>query len=305
MTLPNSTISPIPNNEPDAVPSLWNTRYEEIDQNFRNLDDRASVAEAELTAARGGKANLDARLDEMESNISAESIDMQNARDAALKYAIEQAGLANHGVRVLREQAQQQGVITIKNCGVVSGCAASKSSTATRNLNLTPGTCFANGRRYSVADSSNAASVPSNPGASAVTVHAYLFQDSGGLWRLAVTPIGTLVPGDAITIYQLTIPAHSTDATNPNLANVTLTDVRRIEALFPMLLDSPASVSPVLNLLSASDYTVSLDIVSAVGEPCRPDSLIVSSRSTNGFTVLLASAADSVVVRWKVSKLNN
>ena len=37
MTLPNHPITPIPNNEPEAIPSLWNTRYEEIDENFRSI----------------------------------------------------------------------------------------------------------------------------------------------------------------------------------------------------------------------------------------------------------------------------
>jgi hypothetical protein len=50
-----------------------------------------------------------------------------------------------------------------------------------------------------------------------------------GFWRLAVTAIGQAVPEDGILLYNLTLPANSTDATDPNLAKVTLTDVRRIE----------------------------------------------------------------------------
>jgi hypothetical protein len=305
MALPNQKITPIPNNEPDAVPSLWNTRYDEIDQNFSNLDDRTESVESEITTARGAKTSIGQRLDGLESTVGASSIDMQNARDAALKYAIEQAALANHGVLTLKEQAQQQGSITITNRGIVSGCAASKSTTATRNLNLTTGICFASGRSYSVAESTNAASVPSNSGASSVTVYAYLYRDAGGLWRLAVTPIGAAAPTDSIKIYAITIPANSTDATDPNLASVTLTDVRRIEALFPVVLDNPISVSVEINVLKSNDYTVDFDIVSAVGAPCETKSMVLSSRATNGFTVLLASAADNVVARWKISKLNN
>lgn len=58
MGLPHNTITPIPNNEPDAVPSLWNTRYAEIDENFSNLDSRTEAIEAEIEAARAGKPNL-------------------------------------------------------------------------------------------------------------------------------------------------------------------------------------------------------------------------------------------------------
>ena len=49
--LPNPSITPIPNNEPDAVPSLWNVRYQEIDENFDNLDNRAEAIESEIEAA--------------------------------------------------------------------------------------------------------------------------------------------------------------------------------------------------------------------------------------------------------------
>jgi hypothetical protein len=305
MALPHNSITPIPNNEPDAVPALWNTRYEEIDENFASLDGRVVSRENEINQARGGKASLDDRLDEMASDIGATSVDMQNATVAALKFAIDQAALANYGVRALREQIQQEGVVTILNRGVVSGCVASKSGTAARNLNLSAGICFANGRAYSLTDSANAASVPSNTGAGSVTVYAYLYQDAGGLWRLAVTPTGSDLPNGSIRIYNVTIPANSTDATDPNLTNVTLTDVRRIEAQFPQLLNSPASTSIVLQTLSESDYKLDFDVVSAVGAPCESKGIVVSSRATNGFTVLLASAADNVVVRWKASKLNN
>lgn len=58
MTLPNQSITPIPNNEPDAVPSLWNTRYEEIDENFASLDQRQTSTENEIEAARAGGDSL-------------------------------------------------------------------------------------------------------------------------------------------------------------------------------------------------------------------------------------------------------
>lgn len=305
MALPHTSITRIPNNEPDAVPSLWNNTYQEIDDNFANIDGRVVARENEISQARGGKGSLDERLDEMASDIGATSVDMQNATAAALKFAIDQAALANTGVRALREQAQQEGVVTITNRGVVKGCTATKSTTAARNLNIANGVCFANGRAYSVADGTNAASVPSNIGTGSVTVYAYLYQDASGLWRLAVTPIGSDLPDGSIKIYNVTIPANSTDATDPNLTNVTLTDVRRIEAQFPQVLDNPATASQVLNTLSANDYRLDFDVVSAVGAPCFTRHVKVSSRATNGFTLLLASAADNVVVRWRASKLNN
>lgn len=280
---------------------IANVQAKQLANRTKYLKTRAD----QVDSAKGAFADLPARLDAMETENEALGPDMQNATAAALKYALDQAALANYGVRALREQAQQAGIFTVINRGVVSGCAASKSGTAARNLNLSAGVCFANGRAYSVSDGTNAASVPSNTGSGSVTVYAYLYQDAGGLWRLAVTPIGSELPDGAIKIYNVTIPANSTDATDPNLTNVTLTDVRRIEAQFPQLLNSPASASVVLQTLSANDYKLDFDVVSAVGAPCEAKGVMVSSRATNGFTVLLASAADNVVVRWKASKLNN
>lgn len=304
MALPRKTITPIPNNEPDAVPALWNTRYSEIDENFSSLDSRMTARESEIALARNGKPSLDARLGTMESNISATSVDMQNASGAALKFALDQAALANYSIKALKQQLQQEGELTIENKGVVSGCMASKSATAARNLTLTSGICFANGRTYSVADAANAASVPPNIGNSNVTASAYLYLD-GDKWKLAVTALGQAVPGNAIRLYTLTIPANSTDATDPNLSGVTLTDVRRIEANFPTVMNSAVTVSAALNTLSANDYRLTFDVISAVGAPCEARHIIASSRATNGFTIMLASAADNVVVRWRASKLNN
>ena len=105
-----------------------------------------------------------------------------------------QAALANYSIQALKQQLQQEGEIIIQNRGVVSGCTATKSATAARNLTLTAGACFANGRAYSVAGGVNTASIPSNTGTGSVTVYAYLYQDAWDLWRVAVTAIGQQVP---------------------------------------------------------------------------------------------------------------
>lgn len=60
--LTHQKITPIPNDEPDAVPALWNTRYLEIDENFAGLDGRQEDVEGELEAARGNEPNLATRV---------------------------------------------------------------------------------------------------------------------------------------------------------------------------------------------------------------------------------------------------
>jgi hypothetical protein len=69
MTLPHSTITPIPNNEPEAVPSLWNTRYQEIDENFANLDGRTTSLETEISGARAGRPNLGATINDIMTSL--------------------------------------------------------------------------------------------------------------------------------------------------------------------------------------------------------------------------------------------
>jgi hypothetical protein len=285
MALPHAQISPIPNNEPDAVPSLWNVRYQEIDENFANLDTRQAEVESEIAAAKGGADHLSERIDGIENTLG------QAAQDA-LADAL--------------DLVQQGGVFTVSNRGVVSGCVAAKSDTATRNINLTGGVCFAKGRAFTVTDSVNAASVPSNPGLNSVTVYAYLFQGDDGIWRASVTPIGTDVPDGAITIYSITIPAGNTDASDPYLASVTLTNMRRIETLFPQCLDNAPVVSVLFSTpMATSDYLLAFDVVSSQGAPCDETDIVVFSRASNGFSVQLASAADNVAVRWKANKLTN
>lgn len=304
MPLPVNKITQIPNNEPDAVPSLWNTRYDEIDQNFAYLETERGKAASELAGARGGKENVGQRINDIEQQVTQLSPEFQDHLAGAIKYALDQAGVANRSIRALKAQIQQEGELLIENRGVVSGCTVTKSITAARNLNLAAGTCFANGRAYSVASGDNMASVPSNIGAGSATVVAYLYLSATG-WKLAVTAIGEAVPAGAIRLYNITIPANSTDATDPNLANVTITSVRRVEAGFPQFLDTPVSQFVPISTLSANDWRIDIDVVSADGAPCDRKALNIASRASNGFTLELASAADNVRVRYRVSKLNN
>lgn len=287
-----------------AHPDTWNPTHEKLLNNDAYLKKQQDSQGAEIQQARGTKANLAERLSGLESSVEAQSEDAENMKTLAMLQALSGVSMAQHEVRNLKQAAMQQGEFTIANRGIVSGCEASKSTTATRNLNFTAGVCFAKGRRYAVNGTTNAASVPSNPTAWAATVQAYLFLHASGEWRPAVTPIGSPVPPGAITLYQITIPAGNTDATDPQLSGVTLTNVRRIEAQFPLLLDSPPMQSVVINTLNKSDYQLRFDVVAAEGAPCDDRAVVAASRATNGFTVQLHSAADNVQVRWTLSRLS-
>jgi len=183
----------------------------------------------DVDAARGASPTLAARIAALAQSVTSLSPETQNAVIAALKFAIDQANVANKGVQALHQFAQQEGLITIRNRGIVSGCTVTRSTTATRNLSLDAGACFAGGQVMDVDATANAGSVPSNPGSGAATVFAFLHQGAEGRWRLAVTALGQPVPGHGIVIYQLTVPGGSTDAT-VDLARAAGAEVVRAEA---------------------------------------------------------------------------
>lgn len=260
----------------------------------------------QVDAAASGYGSLQARLATLQGQVEAVGTDMVNADHAAVLEALMQANTALRAIDALRFGPwQQQGELLIRNSGVVMGCTVSKSTTAARNLNIEAGAVFANGRTYPVNAATNAASVPPNTGSGAVTVSAYLYPHAAGDYRLAVTAIGQSVPAEAIEIYRLTIPAGSTDATDPYLTNVTLTSVRRIEGDWPKLMSSPPEAYVTLpRALKSGNYRLHLEPVSWIGPAHRPEVQVASSAS-NGFTLRLVSPHDAVTVRWGVQKLDD
>ena len=252
--------------------------------------------------AAGETGSLPERLNILQAMAEAVGPEMQNATVGAVKFAIDQAGQANAGIRFLRSTWTQRGMLTIVNRGVVTGCDVTKSTTATRNLNLSAGRCFALGRDWPVAAALNSASVPSNPGSGAVSVTAYLYLWGVYNYSLAVTAEGEEVPDFGIPIYDILIPAGNTDATDPSLGDVTLTDIRRIEPNFPTLLDEPCIAFGYIRELADWDYHLSLYAECADNRRMLPDILAVNQAS-NGFMLRLCSVADPVYVHWQVLKL--
>ena len=69
MALQHQEIPLIPNNEPVAVPSLWNVRYQKINENFTGLDERAVAVEEEIGNARAGKPSLSETITDIVSQV--------------------------------------------------------------------------------------------------------------------------------------------------------------------------------------------------------------------------------------------
>lgn len=301
MALPHNNITPIPNNEPDAIPSLWNARYTEIDDNFANHETRIASKEGEINTARGGAASLNERLVSMEGDIGATSVDMQNATVAAIKMALEQAALANSGVRSLNKINQQQGEFTLYNYGVSSGCALSKNGVS-RLLSIAAGACYLEGRKFFVPAQDSTVSVPIGEATSA-TVYVYL-QLVSGIPTLKITTIANPTPPTStVLLASITIPAADSGA---DLAACTLSSrLCATEADYPSSVGTPVAYTVPLNyILPDTNYTIEFEVLSSVGSPCDERSLKVTTRNTNNFIVTLFSAADDVVVRWKLSRLN-
>jgi len=304
MALQHTTITPIPDNEPDAVPSLWNTRYDEINDNFQGIDSRLAPKEAEIIAARGGKASLDARLGEIETNVEGLDPDMQNMLMSFATMAVDAAGLANREVERIRGVYVQEGEVTIPNKGVISGCAVSKSATATRNLNLSLGRCFMHGRVYAVDSMDNTAAVPANNSAVSATCYVYIYTDENGDLQCNCTSLGESVPEGGAELMSLSVPPGNNETTDPYLANVTMTATRRLEPNYPLMFENPAFLYiPLANILPDADYAVHTEIVSVEGGEQQAGELLVKDRLKNGFKLYLSGAGDAVNVRYSVIRL--
>ena len=305
MALPHLNITQIPNNEPDAVPALWNTRYTEIDENFANHEGRVTANEVELAAARGGKASVDARLDEMDSALVGLSPDTQNAILSMLTWAISEAGLANREIQTLLAKRFQRGTITIVNRGVKSGLVATKNGSVTRNLDLSAGILFMFGMRVPVDAQPATAIVPENSTGASSTCELYLWKDLNGVYQADCTALGQATPSDGLALYRVTIPANNIAQNDPYLASCTLTRICRDEANFPNYYSTAPYVDIALPFaLMDSDYAVDLDIVGFTGSGFQLGDVYTSGRLKNGFKINSNGTADNIVINWTARKLS-
>jgi hypothetical protein len=224
---------------------------------------------------------------------------------ASIVLAIDSAGLANREVQKTLKQRMQTGVVTIKNRGVIKGCVVTKSETAIRNLNLATGAVFMNGQEMSCPALDNAALVPSNNGAAALTCYAYIYLDANGKLKFACTALGEDVPDNGMGLYRLTVPAVNTETSDPNLTNVTLTNVRRLEAGYPMQFNSLAyaSVSLPFNMLD-SDYEVITELLELRGGSNQRSTVYPGDKAANGFRIYTEGTLDMVRVRWTAIKIS-
>lgn len=253
----------------------------------------------EVQNARGTYANLKARLD----GLTPIDEGTQNAFMGALTAAIGDAGLANREIVKERTVRKQTGVVTLTNRGIISGCTVTKSTTATRNLSCSAGTVFAKGQIFPFFEEINGAAVPSNNTESSKTCYAYLYFKVDGTLELATTALGETVPAGGIPLYLLTVPAGNTDSSDPNLAQVTLSSVRRIEANYPTYFSAALYTNVALKYpLINAEYAIDLDLISIDGSGYQRGDIYPMDRNINGFKIYYNGVADNLQIRWTISK---
>jgi hypothetical protein len=253
----------------------------------------------EVEQARGSYSNLKGRLDSLTPIDEAS----QNANMGALLEAIGAAGLANKEILKEHTQRKQTGVILLTNKGIVSGCTVSKSAAATRNLSCTAGIVFSKGQLFPFFEETNGAIVPGNESQTSRTCYAYIYFKPDGSLEFATTPLDQKVPDTGIPLYLVTVPAGNNEQNDPNLANVTLSSVRRMEANFPIFYSTPLYANVALPYpLPDPDYAVSLDLISITGSGFQKGEIYPMDRNVNGFKIYYNGVADDLLIRWEISR---
>jgi len=232
------------------------------------------------------------------------SSDMQNTVISSLLQAIDLGGLANRELVKTLSMRFQSGTITISNKGVITGCTIEKSTSATRNINLKEGTIFVGGMLVPISEETNGAAIPSNYSGLDKICYIYLGLGSRG-WEAFCTDLGGSIPDNGVPLYRITVPAGSTEAVDPYLENIILTDIRRIEPNAPKtFLNAPfVYVALPFNVLG-NDYSVDLDVIDFDGGGYQLGYIYADERASNGFKVCANGMADNIEIRWTIRKLN-
>lgn len=244
-------------------------------------------------------------LDQAQADLEAVGIEGQNSLWSAMELALANLGLLSKELERNQTVRHQEGIFTLYNRGLKSGCGLDKSDSSSRNLSIDAGICFMLGREIGVDAEVNAASVPSNSSDDAATALAYLYLTESDNVRLSVTELNQEAPADALVLASLAIPAGNTDVTDQYLDDVVITTVARSEPDWPSVQTDPAYHQyDFAKVMGGSDYHLSLDIVNYIGG--QEPQLIhrTADRANNTFRVYGCGSADAVQVRFVAHLMN-
>lgn len=265
--------------------------YSKITWQDRVLDQNGNVIQA-------GTPLSATNLNRMEEGINLGD----NIVGAIVGEMLQKIGAVNKELEKWQKQRLQQGLVSLYNKFVITGCILSKMANSRYlQVGLTSVYTAGNvskisvdGKYIGIPDEQMVILVPTNATGSAVYYYVYIdYNSAAGKYKCY---IAATVPDGKLALYKITVPANDTAA---DLTNVTLTDQRRVEALNTMRNTEPyALVSiPGFSMLNADDYDVNVTVESAsdltaVGE------IIVYDKQANGFKLKTTGSADNVQMRW-------
>lgn len=215
---------------------------------------------------------------------------------------IQKVGAVNKELEKWQKQRLQQGEVYLYNKYVISGCVISKMANSrylqiSLNGTYTAGNIskiYADGKYVGITDEQMIAMVPLNTDSTVDTYYVYIDYDSiQGRYRAYLS---ATVPAGKLVLYSITVPANDN---NMDLSSVTITDMRRIEAINTIRNTEPYLLVniPGFPMLDAGDYDVNVTVESAsdlmaVGE------IIIYDKQANGFKLKITGNADNVQIRW-------
>jgi hypothetical protein len=160
-----------------------------------------------------------------------------------------------------------------------------------------------NGVEMSCPAFDNAVLVPSNNDNVSKTCYAYIYINASGKIQFAISGFNEPAPDDSIPLYLLTIPAANNETGDPNLASVSLADVRRMEAGYPAQFNSVAYVSVALPFsVIDNEYEVSIELLDFRGGGNQRSLVYPAEKASNGFKIYSDGTLDMVKVRWVAFK---
>lgn len=215
---------------------------------------------------------------------------------------LQKVGAVNKELEKWQKQRLQQGLVYLYNKYVITGCIVSKMSNS-RYLQISlTGTYVAgnvskvsvDGKYVGISDEQMIAMVPMNTDSITDVYYLYIdYDNTQGRYR---SYLAATVPDGKLTLYKITVPANDTGM---DLTSVTLTDVRRIEAINTIRNTEPYVLVniPGFQMLDAGDYDVNATVesasnVMAVGE------IIIYDKQANGFKIKITGSADNIQIRW-------
>ncbi len=194
------------------------------------------------------------------------------------------------------------GRATIINKGVISGCTATKAIDITRTVIIGSGSAFAEGMIFPIIQTN--VTVPENAFTSSKYCYIYLSK-TGTQWNPVCTALDATVPTDGVPLYRLTVPANNTIVTDQYIANVTVTDNRRLEPNAPNAFsNSPFVLTSLSPVVANTNYIVNYDIASYTGSALQLGDIYIADKATNGFKIYLNGIADNVVINWAINGFN-